>query len=162
MLFFEHPVNRAREASGRATVDYIWTWGGGTLPGTTANARATAVFADAPLVRELSRALGRESAALPALIRGIHRAGRRNFGPGVAGRDEQHLDVAATCRVRRGLGGAVERAIDKGEVTATLIIAGAARTLSFTPRATGALRRLRRRWSAPPTLDALLAMDGDA
>src|SRR5271166_5800506 len=29
MLFFEHAVNRAREADGRAGVDSVWFWGGG-------------------------------------------------------------------------------------------------------------------------------------
>ena len=30
MLLFEHPVNAAREAAGRAVVNSVWLWGGGT------------------------------------------------------------------------------------------------------------------------------------
>ncbi|MGH8397082.1 MAG: hypothetical protein ACRETA_02400 [Gammaproteobacteria bacterium] len=33
MLFFEHPVNQAREAAGKPAINSLWLWGGGCLPG---------------------------------------------------------------------------------------------------------------------------------
>jgi len=33
MLLYDHPVNRQREAEGRLTVNSLWLWGGGHLPG---------------------------------------------------------------------------------------------------------------------------------
>lgn len=38
MLFFEHPVNKAREADGRLPVSGIWLWGEGEMPGELAPA----------------------------------------------------------------------------------------------------------------------------
>lgn len=32
MLLFSHPVNQARERSGKLTVNSLWLWGGGSLP----------------------------------------------------------------------------------------------------------------------------------
>ncbi|MGH8413537.1 MAG: hypothetical protein ACRESX_02285 [Gammaproteobacteria bacterium] len=32
MLFFEHPVNQAREVAGKPAINSLWLWGGGCLP----------------------------------------------------------------------------------------------------------------------------------
>ncbi|MGH8127973.1 MAG: hypothetical protein ACRETC_06345 [Gammaproteobacteria bacterium] len=32
MLWYEHPVNRARQAAGRLQANALWVWGGGALP----------------------------------------------------------------------------------------------------------------------------------
>ncbi len=32
MLFFEHPINLAREARGQLPINSVWFWGGGVLP----------------------------------------------------------------------------------------------------------------------------------
>jgi hypothetical protein len=56
----------------------------------------------------------------------------------------------------------LERALDKHELDLRLVIAGSGTALSFTPRAGGAMQRLRRRWSPPPSLPALLAALADA
>ncbi len=39
MLLFEHPVNVDREAAGRAVVNSVWLWGGGTRVATTTQPR---------------------------------------------------------------------------------------------------------------------------
>src|SRR5438105_736048 len=56
----------------------------------------------------------------------------------------------------------LERALDKHELDVRLVIAGSGTALSFTPHAGGAMQRLRRRWSPPPSLPALLAALADA
>lgn len=38
MLFFEHPVNKAREAAGQLPVSGVWPWGEGEMPGELAPA----------------------------------------------------------------------------------------------------------------------------
>jgi hypothetical protein len=162
MILFEHPVNRAREKSGRATVDYVWMWGGGVLRGVRSDAHATALFAHSPLVRDLSRALGRDGATLPPSLAALR-------VPVGAASALVWLDDIDKSAIRKQLAAfdanwaaPLERAIDRQEIEATIVAAGAERALSFAPRTTGALRRLRRRWSALPALPALLKMDGDA
>jgi hypothetical protein len=56
----------------------------------------------------------------------------------------------------------LERALDKHELDLRLVIAGSGTALSFTPHAGGAIQRLRRRWSPPPSLPSLLAALADA
>ncbi|MDE2090470.1 MAG: hypothetical protein KGJ08_01045 [Gammaproteobacteria bacterium] len=53
MLFHEQPVNLAREASGRPSINSLWLWGGGSLPETTAT-RPGRVLTDIPLVTGLA------------------------------------------------------------------------------------------------------------
>ena len=56
MLFFQHPVNLAREAAGRPTIGGVWTWGGGCLPQVPDGPSLT--IADHPLAVGLARASG--------------------------------------------------------------------------------------------------------
>ena len=56
MLFFQHPVNRARETAGRPTIGGVWTWGGGCLPQVPDGPSLT--IADHPLAVGLARASG--------------------------------------------------------------------------------------------------------
>lgn len=57
MLLHEHPVNQAREASGRPAINTLWLWGGGRLP-----ARATwwptRITTSLALVRGLAKLAG--------------------------------------------------------------------------------------------------------
>src|SRR5208282_6853361 len=64
MLFFEHAVNRRREASGRSPIDGLWLWGGGTLvpPATL----APRIFAEGGLVSALGESVGLACLPLPA------------------------------------------------------------------------------------------------
>ncbi len=67
MLFFQQPVNRAREAAGRPTIGGVWTWGGGVLPQVPGGPRLT--VADDPLGVGLARASGCRVLGLDELIR---------------------------------------------------------------------------------------------
>lgn len=53
MLFFEHPVNQAREARGEPLISGVWFWGAGELPGSSA-APYSQVFSELPLARGLA------------------------------------------------------------------------------------------------------------
>jgi hypothetical protein len=55
MLLHAHPVNAAREASGKPPVNAIWPWGGGRLP-VMPPSSYTAVYGDDPLIAGLARA----------------------------------------------------------------------------------------------------------
>ncbi len=64
MLLFEHAVNRRREANGRASVDSLWFWGGGTL--VPPPEKANRIFAEGGLVCDLGRSAGLACAPLPS------------------------------------------------------------------------------------------------
>jgi hypothetical protein len=64
MLLFAHPVNQAREAAGRPTINSLWPWGGGRLPLVEARPYAH-VWADDLMAQGLARAAGIPFAALP-------------------------------------------------------------------------------------------------
>lgn len=65
MLLHEHPVNRAREATGRMTVNALWLWGGGPLP-SDLTLPFDAILSDDPLARGLAHAAGVPARARPA------------------------------------------------------------------------------------------------
>jgi hypothetical protein len=161
MLLFEHPVNRSRESDGRSPVNYVWMWGGGTLGAANRAISGTVLLAEAPLVRELARAVGMGAAALP----GSFVAFRAGSAAASAMVWFDGLDAAAfreqLAAFDADWAAPLERAVDDKEIDATLVISGSAAALSFTPRASGVMQRLRRRWSRPPNLAALLAAHAD-
>lgn len=53
MLFFEHPVNQAREARGEPAISGAWFWGAGELP-ESGSAPYSRVFSKLPLARGLA------------------------------------------------------------------------------------------------------------
>ena len=53
MLFFEHPVNQAREARGEVAISGVWFWGAGELPEST-SAPYSQVLSTLPLARGLA------------------------------------------------------------------------------------------------------------
>lgn len=57
MLFYEQPVNLAREAAGRPSINSLWLWGGGCLPETPITG-PDRVLTDIPLVVGLARSAG--------------------------------------------------------------------------------------------------------
>jgi hypothetical protein len=68
-LLHAHPVNRAREADGRPTVNTLWPWGPGRLP--AAASRATRrgferIWADEPVLRGLAVRAGISCETPPA------------------------------------------------------------------------------------------------
>ncbi len=64
MLFFNLPINDAREARGEMTVNSIWLWGGGTL-GSTATTSRVKLYANAADARALALAAACPNDALP-------------------------------------------------------------------------------------------------
>ena len=65
MLFAQHPVNAAREAAGRPSVNSVWFWGEGTLPSSVASPYAL-VCAGEPFAAGLARIAGVRTVAPPA------------------------------------------------------------------------------------------------
>ncbi|MBB5208255.1 phosphoglycerate mutase [Chiayiivirga flava] len=53
VILHNHPVNAARAAQGRVTVNTLWFWGGGTLPGSVRSAWTTLHSGD-PVLRALA------------------------------------------------------------------------------------------------------------
>jgi len=62
MLFYEHPVNLAREAAGRPVINSLWPWGGGQLPETPITG-PDRILTDNPLIAGLARFAGSELSA---------------------------------------------------------------------------------------------------
>jgi hypothetical protein len=67
MLLHAHPVNEAREAGGRAPVNSVWLWAGGTLPAQGAASYA-AVWSNDAVVGALAHHTGSRVDAAPARI----------------------------------------------------------------------------------------------
>ncbi len=72
MLLYEAPTNQARAASGRATINSVWFWGGGS-PSMPRTATGGAVLGDDALLAACARHAGidyeREPTGLAALLR---------------------------------------------------------------------------------------------
>jgi hypothetical protein len=66
MLLFEHPINRAREERGEASLNSLWFWGGGAFPAIMPGERFRLVGGDA-LGVALAKTCGFERLDLPAL-----------------------------------------------------------------------------------------------
>lgn len=64
MLFFEHPVNQAREARGELPINSVWLWGGGSAAQGLMQT-FTRVVGDSPLATAFAQAAGIPHAALP-------------------------------------------------------------------------------------------------
>jgi hypothetical protein len=57
MLFFDHPVNRAREQRGQVAISGVWLWGEGDLP-PPARTRFSHVRGDDAVLRGLAKRAG--------------------------------------------------------------------------------------------------------
>jgi hypothetical protein len=162
MLLFEHPVNQSREKNGLAPINYLWTWGGGTLRPSEAAAPASApsspsVFAGTPWLRDLARAAGASVEAAPRSLAALR--------VGAATSALVWLDDFEPPALREqiaafddGWVAPLQQAVDKRELDLRLVIAGAATALSFATLPSSALQRIRRRWSPPAQLAAQLAL----
>jgi hypothetical protein len=120
------------------------------------------VFTQAPLLRDLAHAVGADSATVPGSFAAFRAAPPAASAlvwlEALNAPDPQEQLVAFDT----DWGAPLERALDKHELDLRLVIAGSGTALSFTPHASGAMQRLRRRWAAPPSLSALLAAYADA
>jgi hypothetical protein len=65
MLFHAHPVNVAREQGGAPSINSIWPWGGGRLPGSL-QPRLSRLLAAHPLAKGLARHTSIPVAEVPA------------------------------------------------------------------------------------------------
>ncbi len=65
MLFSEHAVNVEREADGRAPINSVWFWGGGSLPAISERPYAI-VYGDHAFARGLAKLAGTRAAETPA------------------------------------------------------------------------------------------------
>lgn len=70
MLFAQHPVNAAREATGRPPINSVWFWGEGALPVSVASPYAL-VCATEPFAAGLARIAGIRTVAAPDDFTGI-------------------------------------------------------------------------------------------
>lgn len=162
MLLFEHPVNRSRESGGRLPVNYVWMWGGGTLRVARPATPVAAVFTQAPLLRDLARAVGAGAVPAPGSFASLLAAPPTPSALVWLDRLEATTLQEQLAAFDSDWAAPLERALDNREIDARLVFSGAGTALSFTPRATGAMQRLRRRWSRPPSLSPLLAAQADA
>jgi hypothetical protein len=139
MLLFEHPVNRRREENGRAPVDGIWLWGGGTLA--SRGPSAERIFANNGLPAELARSAGVPLRPLPERF-DASEAGESVFWLDPLGVD---ADAARLAALDRSWTAPVERAMRAGGVNEIeLVVSGRASALTFrSPRPS-----LKQRWRA--------------
>lgn len=70
MLLYDHPVNQQREAEGRLTVNSLWLWGGGHLPG-KATQRWQQIYTDDWLLDALARFHDVASDDLPESVESV-------------------------------------------------------------------------------------------
>ena len=94
MLLHAHPVNAAREARGEPTVNSVWCWGAGRLPGAAAGPWRS-VTADEPIALGLARLARMTRLPLPA-------GASAWIEP--AGKEGRHLAVLDALRVPLALG----------------------------------------------------------
>jgi hypothetical protein len=127
MLFFEHAVNRRREASGRAPVDGLWLWGGGTLvpPATL----APRIFAAAGLATALGGSVGLACLPLPATFAALPAATACAVWLEATEGENREAQLATADRAWIA---PAERALDAGGLSALeLILTGHALALCF-------------------------------
>jgi hypothetical protein len=152
MLFFEHAVNGQRETDGRARVDSLWLWGGGSLVApATPGAR---IYADGGLVSALGQSVGLDCQPLPDAFAALPSAAAcAVWLEAMAGED----CAGQLARAERAWFAPCERALHAGVVSAVeLILVGRSLALVFCiARPSRAKRWLGR--IAPPRTAPLLA-----
>ncbi|MGE5089312.1 MAG: hypothetical protein ACM3QY_09335 [Candidatus Levyibacteriota bacterium] len=167
MLLHEHPVNVAREARGRPTVNGVWFWGGGRLArhGSRAPVRvAAAAGHEGDLARGIALATGDSATPWPPAPGWLDEVLRRRDPPDRdRGGDPATVvvtDVIGNAGADGGVGAFVRdwlapalAALDQRRLDALHLLAdgnGLAATWTATP--SGRLARLRARWGARPFL----------
>ena len=162
MLLFEHPVNAAREAGGRAPVNGVWLWGGGEPVKAPAHPRIAALYADDWLTRELARGAGIPGEAAPASLDALRSHSTRSpalvrlaapiVGDDSAGQLAHWLATLEQQWIKPAAG-----AFHVGTVSELdVVLTGRAKTLRYRARRLTLARRLRI-WRAAPRLSTLLA-----
>jgi len=160
MLFFEHPVNVAREAAGRAVVNSVWLWGGGAAVAERTRARIAALYANAWRWRELARATNVASARVPASFDALHDPSSPSpalvwLDPRTAAEPQQRGSWFVA--LDRDWAAPARRALHSGTIgQLDIVVAGRSTALRFAARRPSLARRLRT-WRSPPRLSTLLA-----
>jgi hypothetical protein len=160
MLLFEHPVNRDREAVGKAPINGIWLWGGGAPALAAPAPRLAAVYASAWLPCALARARGVACALLPASLEALR--DQSSLSPALAWMEPEGLkepqQIAATLAALDGAWFAPARgAFQNGNIRGLeIVLTGHRSALRFGSRRLSLARRLRT-WGAAPCLSKLLA-----
>ena len=142
MLLYEAPTNQARAASGRAPINSVWFWGGGS-PSMPRTVLGGAVLGDDALLAACARHAGfeyrREPAALAALLR--ERPGD------VLLLDHHELETVDLSRFERDILAPALSALRRGRL-AHVAIHGHHVELAFTPAARWRLWRRASRFLA--------------
>ncbi len=73
VLLHNHPLNAARAAAGKPTINSVWFWGGGALPDRLL--LAGNVWSDDPLLQGSAKLAGRDASTLAHLVDGQPGAG---------------------------------------------------------------------------------------
>jgi hypothetical protein len=145
MLLFEHPVNRRREASGLASVDSVWFWGGGTCAEPAAH--ASRIFAAGGLVSALGRSAGLEPAPLPAAFAALPSATARVAWLGTLDADSVDAQLSA---LDSAWCAPAERALHAGSIgEVELLLGGRALTLGWCVSRPSLAQRWRRLFVRP-------------
>ena len=153
MLLFEHPANHMREQAGRAPVNSVWLWGGGTADPERCTSAAL-IFADDGPVRALARGRGVEVAPVPASFDVLPRAGTAAVWLAPIDRGDA---IERLSGIDRTWMTPVERALNAGRLSEVeVIVGGRERAFRFTLRRSSLARRWRARFS-PSRLSHVLA-----
>ncbi|HET7921878.1 MAG TPA: hypothetical protein VFM15_03905 [Gammaproteobacteria bacterium] len=143
MLLHGHPVNLAREATGRPPINSLWLWGGGRLPEAVADGPAW-VMTDMPLVRGLALFSGAPCHDWPASADSLPREPNGMFA--------LEADTPAKCRdIETRVARVLLQALRHGVLPALNVYPGGAFLYTVT-RA-----RLRRFWRRRRSLARILA-----
>ncbi len=162
MLLFEHPVNVAREAAGRAPVNGVWVWGGGEPLKAPAHPRIAALYADDWLARELARGAGVPASAAPASLDALRFQSTLSpalvqlAAPLVADNSQSPLAHWLSTLEQQWIKPAAG-AFHVGTISELdVVLTGRAKTVRYRARRLTLARRLRI-WRAAPRLSTLLA-----
>jgi hypothetical protein len=146
MLLHEHPVNARRERAGRAPVNGLWLWGGGSVS-TPPAVPALTIFAPAGVPGDLARGLAAARGAAPPPPRFSALPLQRDVLavlPAIASAD------ALPALARDWLGPAVA-ALEAGELTELVLLADDRHAyVEWRARRPTWWDRTRRRWSPAP------------
>jgi hypothetical protein len=150
MLFFEHSVNVKRQHAGKAPVNSVWFWGGGTASRRTP---AASIFSRDERVRALARGSAIDVTSPPASFDHLSQVGGAAVWFDPIADDNARRDLAT---IDEAWLGPIERAMAARELAVELVVAGRQRALRFFPRRSSLVRRWRARLS-PPRFSELVA-----
>lgn len=167
MLLFEHPVNAAREAAGRAVANGVWLWGGGEPVKTLARRHIAALFADDWRARELARGAGIPGEATPVSLDALR--SHTTLTPALVRLEAPIVGDDSTSQLAHWLTMLEQQwikpaagAFHVGTVSELdVVLTGRAKTLRYKARRLTLARRLRI-WRAAPRLSTLLAPHFDS